>query len=460
MSTLPTEAISAKDVPTLPPRPHQGFQAEPQPWTVFVAASPGPRRPGHDALLVLGADGLRIGREEEAGAAGPCLVLADPSVSRRHAVLCVEPTSDELVLLDCNSSYGIYVNGVLLTRATLRPGDVLRLGDSVLVIGRGQPAPIEEAEALGIVGRAPALHELRRILRHVAPSGLVVLALGQTGTGKELIARAVHDTSKRSGAFVAINCAALPATLVENLLFGHRKGAYTGASSDEDGAFVRAQGGTLFLDEVGELPLESQPKLLRALENREVTPVGAVHPVTVDARIVVATNIDLRAAVAAGHFREDLYARLAGLVVRSPLLVERREDIVLLLRHCFAQAGLAERPLDADFVESVLRYSWPRNVRELVKLCERLVVLHPDAARWERAMLDVEMQGEPAPELPLRRAEEANQASAAPPTREQLIALLAQCDGNVTEVARLVGRNRKQVYRWMANHALEPGTGR
>ena len=460
MPTVLTEAMSTQEVPTLPPRAHPSSQAEPQPWTVFVAASPGPSKPGNDALLVLDADGLRIGREEDPGASGPCLVLADPSVSRRHAVLCVEPTSDELMLLDCNSSYGMYVNGAPITRATLRPGDILRLGDSLLVIGRGQPAPSEEAKALGIVGRAPAIHELRRILRHVAPSGLVVLAVGQTGTGKELVARAVHDTSKRSGAFVAINCAALPATLVENLLFGHRKGAYTGASSDEEGAFVRARSGTLFLDEVGELPLESQPKLLRALENREVTPIGAVHPVTVDARIVVATNVDLRAAVAAGHFREDLYARLAGLVVRSPPLLERREDIVPLLEHCFAQAELAERPMNADFVESVLRYAWPRNVRELVKLCERLVVLHPDAARWERAMLDVEMQGESAPAVTPRRAEGTGQTGERPPSREQLIALLAQCDGNVTEVARLVGRNRKQVYRWMASYALEPGTGR
>jgi DNA-binding NtrC family response regulator len=460
MPTQPTEAMSKQELPTLPPRPHQRSQAELQPWTVFVAACPGPGNSGTGALIVLDAGGLRIGREEEAGASGPCLVLADPSVSRRHAVLCVEPAGDELMLLDCNSSYGVYVNGSPITRATLHPGDILRLGDSVLVVGRGQPAPVEEVNALGIVGRAPAIHELRRTLRRVAPSGLVILAQGQTGTGKELVARAMHDTSKRSGAFVAINCAALPAPLVENLLFGHRRGAYTGATSDEDGAFVRARGGTLFLDEVGELPLESQPKLLRALENREVTPLGAVHPVAVDARIVVATNVDLRAAVAAGQFREDLYARLAGLVVRSPPLIERREDIVLLLGHFFAHAGLAERPMDADFVESVLRYSWPRNIRELVKLCERLVVLHPHAARWERAMLDVEMQGASAPAITPRRAEGTGPIGEGPPSRDQLIALLAQCDGNVTEVARLVGRNRKQVYRWMTSYALEPGTGR
>ena len=453
--------MSNKELPTLPPRPSQSFSAEPAPWTMFVAACPGPGSSGDDGFVMLDAGGLHLGREAAAAASGPSLVLADPSVSRRHALLSVKPENDELELIDCKSSYGTYVNGVSITRATLRPGDIVRLGDSLLVVGRGHPAPVEEAEALGIAGRTPVIHELRKTIRHVAPSGLVVMALGQTGTGKELVARAVHDTSKRSGAFVAINCAAMPATLVENLLFGHRKGAYTGATSDEDGAFVRARGGTLFLDEVGELPLESQPKLLRALENREVTPVGAVHPLMVDTRIVVATNVDLRAAAAAGHFRDDLFARLAGVIVRSPPLVERREDIVLLLERYFARAGLAGRPMDADFVEAVLRYSWPRNVRELVKLCERMVVLHSHASRWERAMLDEEMQGELASALTLRRAAGASQpAGEGPPSREQLIALLAQCDGNVSEVARLSGRNRKQVYRWMASYALEPGTGR
>jgi hypothetical protein len=371
--------MSNQDLPTLPPRASQRLHAEPEPWTIFVAASP--ERPSGDGFAVLDAGGLHLGREAATEASGPSLVLADPSVSRRHALLSIKPEDDELEVIDCKSSYGTHVNGVSITRATLRPGDVLRLGDSVLVVGRGHPAPAEEVEALGLVGRTPAIHELRKIIRHVAPSGLVVMALGQTGTGKELVARAVHETSKRDGAFVAINCAAMPATLVENLLFGHRRGAYTGATSDEEGAFVRARGGTLFLDEVGELPLESQPKLLRALENREVTPVGAVHPLTVDTRIVVATNVDLRAAVAAGHFRDDLYARLAGVVVRSPPLVERREDIALLLERCFARAGLAGRPMDADFVEAALRYAWPRNVRELVKLCERLVVLHAHAAQ-------------------------------------------------------------------------------
>jgi DNA-binding NtrC family response regulator len=438
-----------------------------------VAVCPG--RLDYDPMILLEEGELRIGRERDPRAwPARCLVLPDPAVSRRHALVRLE--GETLTLVDCNSSYGSYLNGRRVTEAALGPGDVVRLGHTVLVVGHGMPASREDAEGLGMVGRAPGVHELRTTIYRVAPSDLVVLAIGPTGTGKELVARAVHAASGRTGAFVAINCAALPAALVENLLFGHRKGAYTGATSDEDGAFVRAQDGTLFLDEVGELPLESQPKLLRALENHEVTPLGATQSITVNARIVVATNVDLQAAVRAGRFREDLYARLAGVIVRPPALVERREDIVPLFVRFLASRELGERRMSAEFVETLLRHSWPRNVRELVKLAERLAVLHPQAKRWERSMLDEEFQGDvagatappAAPEAPpgaggpVARTPtmEEEEAPLKPPSRDHLVALLEQCDGNVSRVARMMGRNRKQVYRWMDLYALGRGTGR
>jgi DNA-binding NtrC family response regulator len=332
----------------------------------------------------------------------------------------------------------------------------------VIVLGSGAPAPPEDAHGLGILGRSPLVANLRAVVRKVGPSALPVLVVGPTGTGKELVARAVHAESRRSGSFVALNCAALPPTLVESALFGHKKGAYTGAVADQDGAFVQADGGTLFLDEIGDLALEAQPKLLRALENGEVTVLGSTRPVSVDVRVVAATHVPLEAALDEGRFRRDLYARLAGVVVETPALSARRED-VLLLFDAFLGAENA-RPASADFVESLIAYGWPFNVRELRKLAERLAVLHADAPRWERGMLDDEMLAAvgalPAGSPPAPRGTEPPVANDRPPAREELIALLEKCEGNVSRVAELVRRNRKQVYRWMEQHAIEPGTGR
>jgi pSer/pThr/pTyr-binding forkhead associated (FHA) protein len=240
---------------------------DPQPWVLHVAHSGAEVEPS-----TLGAVKIRVGREAEAGAD---LVLPDPTVSRVHATLTPFPGEETLLLEDCGSSNGVFLNGRRIERASARAGDVIRLGDSLLVVARGVPAPADDAEGLGLVGRSPLVAEMRATVRKVAPSSLPVLIVGPTGTGKELVAHALHAASGRRGAFVAVNCAALPGALVENVLFGHKKGAYTSATSDHDGAFAQADGGTLFLDEVGDLALEAQPKLLRALENGEVTPIGA-----------------------------------------------------------------------------------------------------------------------------------------------------------------------------------------
>jgi DNA-binding NtrC family response regulator len=411
-----------------------------------------------DEVYPLEAVRTRIGREREAGAD---LVLVDPAVSRVHATIAAFPGEDALWLQDAGSSNGVFVNGRKVDGTVVRQGDVVRLGDSILVVGRGVPSPDDEIRDLGVVGRSPVVAELRSVLGKVAPSALSVLIVGATGTGKEVVANAIHAESGRRGRVIAVNCAALPGTLVESVLFGSKKGAFTGAVADQDGAFVRANGGTLFLDEIGDLAIEAQPKLLRALENGEVTPIGAAQPTSVDVRVVAATHVPLDAAMEAGRFRRDLYARLAGVVVRTPPLVDRREDILLLFRSFLGDDG---REMSADFVESLLLYAWPFNVRELKKLAERLLVLHADAPRWERGMLDDEMRvpGDSSPPSAPRGEHDTSPPAPkeGPPARDELMRLLAEHGGNVSRVAELVGRNRKQVYRWMDQLAIERGTGR
>jgi DNA-binding NtrC family response regulator len=219
------------------------------------------------------------------------------------------------------------------------------------------------------------MQEMLRTLERVAPSDLPVLVQGETGTGKELVARAVHQGSPRSaGPFVAVNCGAVPENLVESELFGHEKGAFTGATARKAGVFEIADRGTLFLDEIGEISLAAQVKLLRALETRELMRVGATRTLRVDIRIVAATNRELRAEVAAGRFREDLYYRLSGMTLRLPPLRERRGDVPLLAAHFLAQHASRKR-LDAAALERLSGYAWPGNVRELQMVIQRAAIL-------------------------------------------------------------------------------------
>jgi transcriptional regulator with GAF, ATPase, and Fis domain len=235
----------------------------------------------------------------------------------------------------------------------------------------------------GIIGTSPAMVEVFRSMEAAASSSIPVLIEGETGTGKELVARGIHRTSSRADApFVAINCAALPETLLESELFGHRRGAFTGASEDQLGLFKAAKGGVVFLDEIGEMPLAMQAKLLRVVQENEVTPLGDTRPSKVDVRVLSATNCDLKAAVAARAFRQDLYYRLAVLPIRLPPLRERREDIPLLAAQFLESASERHhkkiRGFDSSVVGLLSRADWPGNVRELQNEIERVVALATD----------------------------------------------------------------------------------
>jgi DNA-binding NtrC family response regulator len=383
--------------------------------------------------------------------------IDDPRVSRVHARITPGPEPERMLLQNCGSSNGVFVNALVTDEHLLQAQDVVRVGDTVLVVCRRAPDGLEDD--LGLVGASAPIVALRDLIRRAGPSSLAAVIVGATGTGKELVARALHRVSGRTGPFLAVNCAALPGALVESALFGHRRGAFTDATSDQDGAFVAADGGTLFLDEIGDLALDAQPKLLRALETHEVTPVGGSAARAVDLRVVVATHVPLDAAVGEGRFRQDLYARLAGVVLRPPPLSERREDIPMLFERFLPETAQTWRRT-SDFVEALVVYGWPRNVRELQMLAERLLVLHPDAGGFDLGLLDEELR---APVRSRQRAPELADAPADPPrpvSRVELLALLDSCGGNVSQAARIMRRSRKQLYRWMDAFEVARGSGR
>jgi two-component system, NtrC family, nitrogen regulation response regulator GlnG len=286
------------------------------------------------------------------------------------------------------------------------------LKELVSIVGRAlaQPKRVREpgletaaAESMPLVGRSPAMQDIFRSLARLMQTDLTVMISGESGTGKELVARALHDYGKRkTGPFVAINMAAIPRDLIESELFGHEKGAFTGANARSAGRFEQAEGGTLFLDEIGDMPMEAQTRLLRVLQQGEYTTVGGRTPIKTNVRIVAATNKDLRYAIQQGAFREDLFFRLNVVPLRLPPLRERSEDIADLVRHFFQRGvseGLPPKSLDAAAMERLRRYSWPGNVRELENLTRRIAALYPQDVIGE-ALIETEL-GASAPLLGL-----------------------------------------------------------
>jgi two-component system, NtrC family, nitrogen regulation response regulator GlnG len=264
------------------------------------------------------------------------------------------------------------------------------LKELIGIVGRALSDPKERArpaaqpqqfESIPLVGRSPAMQEIYRVLARLMQTDLTVMITGESGTGEELFARALHDYGKRrNGPFVAINMAAIPRDLIESELFGHEKGAFTGANARSSGRFEQAEGGTLFLDEIGDMPMEAQTRLLRVLQQGEYTTVGGRTPIKANVRIIAATNKDLRILIQQGLFREDLFFRLNVVPLRLPPLRERSEDVPDLIRHFFDQVereGLSAKQLDNAAVERLKRHRWPGNVRELENLARRLAALYP-----------------------------------------------------------------------------------
>ena len=262
---------------------------------------------------------------------------------------------------------------------------------------KNDTAPPEEIEGMPLVGRSPAMQEIYRSLARLMQTDLTVLINGESGTGKELVARALHDYGKRKkGPFVAINMAAIPRDLIESELFGHEKGAFTGAAQRSAGRFEQAEGGTLFLDEIGDMPMEAQTRLLRVLQQGEYTTVGGRTPIKTNVRIVAATNKDLRILIQQGLFREDLYFRLNVVPLRLPPLRERAEDIPDLVNHFFKVAvseGLPQKYIEQAALDRMKRYRWPGNIRELENLIRRLTALHPQEVVSEQ-LIEAELDQE------------------------------------------------------------------
>jgi DNA-binding NtrC family response regulator len=312
----------------------------------------------------------------------------------------------------------------------------------------------------GVVGGL-RMSRIAREVALVAREDLPVLVLGETGTGKEVVAQALHASSGRRGPMQALNCASIPANLVESELFGYRRGAFTGATRDHPGVIRAAHGGTLFLDEIGDMPLDTQAKLLRTLESRQIFPVGAVAPETVDVRVVGATHRDVRALVAAGTFRADLFARLNGYTLELPPLRDRKEDLFALVRHALRASGAPDRGITFGFMLALCNYEWPYNVRELLATVKRALAVSEgaplDSAHLPREILErMEAYGAQAGVDPRASVLPPGHDRAPRPTASRLSELLELHRGNVSGVARDLGKDRALVNRWIRASGLDP----
>lgn len=385
--------------------------------------------------------------------------IDDGSMSSNHARIF--KLMNGFVIEDRGSKNGTRVNGEKITRQTLHDGDVVEVGrtffryrDSLLVSPDDPPlfeTTTEASIAPGLATLIPALHRAYSQLATIARATLPILITGETGAGKEVLSRAVHHLSGRSGPFVAFNCGALPETLVEAELFGHRKGAFSDAKEDRPGLVRAAHGGTLFLDEMGELKPPAQAALLRVLEESEVRPIGATTAIKVDVQFVSATNKSLEKMVAAGTFRADLYHRLAGHTLPLMPLRERREDLglivgALLKRH--AGRNTTDVRLQASAWRKLLGYDFPGNARELAK------ALHVAIAVAQGG----EITAEHLPNWVRDEAADApdDKGDDADPLRDDLVRHFREQKGNVSAVARVMGKARVQVQRWMKRFKIDP----
>ena len=382
------------------------------------------------------------------------LVLADPTVSRRHAA--IEEKANGYVIRDLDSTNGTLLDGVRVREAYLLPGSVISLGQTEISF-----SPLEERieilksnrDRFGeLIGTSPSMQEVYGILERIAPTDVTVLLDGETGTGKELAARAIHSNGRKSaGPFVVVDCGAVAPNLIESELFGHEKGAFTDAVKFRQGAFELADSGTIFLDEIGELSLDLQPKLLRALDQREIKRVGADRPVTVNVRVISATNKDLEREVKAGRFREDLYYRLSVVRIYMPPLRKRKEDIEIIAEHLLkgisSEINKKITGLSPEALSALTAYSWPGNVRELKNVLGRAAALC-DGKRIEAKDLFLSEAKDTATleGLSGKTLEEIEKAA--------IHATLRSVSGNKTEAAKVLGIAYSTLYEKMKKYGI------
>lgn len=427
--------------------------------------------PDRGKELIVDKSIVRIGTNEKND-----LVLSDNTVSRFHCE--IRHVRDEYLLVDRDSTNGTYVGDLRLREAFLYPNCELLIGNSLVrfvpLVEEIPVYPIARNRYGALIGAAPRMREIYGIIEKVAASELSVVIEGETGTGKELVARAIHERSRRArGPLVIFDCSAFPENLLESELFGHEKGAFSGAIRTHRGVFERAEGGTIFFDELGEMPVALQPKFLRALENGEIRRVGGERTFRVDVRVVAATNRNLTTLVEEGKFRQDLYYRLAKVRVGLPPLRERLSDLPLLIDHFLDELRRRDEvPVPPAFAPEVLEalthYDWPGNVRELrnvveraATFCEGDIIGMDDLPAELRARLG---HGEHAPALsgplvpvirPGENLKDAKERMVARFERDYLLTLLERHHQNISAVAREAGIDRRHVYRLLKKYDIE-----
>ncbi|MBY0278985.1 sigma 54-interacting transcriptional regulator [Candidatus Binatia bacterium] len=410
------------------------------------------------------------------------VALDDPAASRRQSI--VRADEDGFLVSDLGSANGTFLNGTrVLAPARLKTGDEITVGSTrIRFVGdpsreshAEQPADDstrvrEDARSGGVLlGASPEMEQLFHLIEKAAASPLPTLIEGETGTGKELVARAIHQASRSAkGPFLPVNCAAVPENLLESELFGHRRGAFTGAVGDHEGLFEAAQGGTVFLDEIGEMPLAMQPKVLRVLQEGEVTRIGEIRPRKVDFRLVAATNRDLLQEVERGAFRGDLFYRISAFPIRIPALRERRSDVALLVESFLAVAarrqGKRVGPLTDAAMRALIAFDWPGNVRELQNEVQRAVALATPGQPIDVGQLSPKLTGgdeaadtagERTPTSPGLAASPGSLREARDAFESRFIAqVLEQQGGSVLKAARVLGLTRAGLYKKLKEFGL------
>ncbi len=387
------------------------------------------------------------------GARVVTVALADPRMSTNHARLT--RVGGRWVLEDLDSKNGTTIGPDRIKRKPLEDGDAILVGHTALLFREAADQtdldgdPPEIVEGLGTLS-AP-LAERYRELATVATSKVAIEIQGETGTGKELVAHAVHELSGRKGKLVAVNCAALAGSMLEAELFGHRKGAFTGAGEDRAGLIRSADGGTLFLDEIAELPLAAQASLLRVLQNGEVTPVGGDTAIKVDVRLISATHRDLDAEVGVDKFRADLRARLLGFAITLPALRKRREDLSLLVSALLDRhAPNRTVTFSSDAVAALYAHDWPLNIRELERSLQGALAVTPD--RIEMQHLPASVGATEPLEAPVYYREATPEEKS---IKDQLVSSLGRHEGNIAAVGREMGKDPTQIRRWMKRFGLK-----